>query len=508
MATDLLNGVLSLADFGHGLVGKISVLSFVLLFFLAVNCLIVFFGRKLSPVKVKSTIKLALLGFLVVLLDMQLRFPPPYARLPADVATLVAMLCAANFISYIVVDVYFFHRMDRQVPSNVRDLANIAVYLLFAMAALRVVFRIELSSILTTTTVLTAAVALAMQTTLANIASSFYVQNDENLRRGTWISLPGSDLSGEIVDMGFRYTTLRTLDNQRILVPNNHIMQNIVRTHGAGKDGEKTAAHLKVGLAYEMPPELVVGMLRRILLEEEHVLKDPEPTVLVGGFLDSSVEYDLKYYLDDYAFHVRTRGSLLNKIWYAVGREGYGIPFPHRETIVKVPRVPFAEERDAVPGLLRRAEILESLDGEEIRKLSERVHVRVFGPGETVVRKGDGGASLFIVRRGTLEVRIDGAAVGTLGEGDVFGEMSLLTGERRGATVSARSEARLVEISKEDIEPAIRANPRLLESLSALLARRQAANLERMKAAGQPREAEGKEAFLVKLKAFFGLSRG
>jgi CRP-like cAMP-binding protein len=86
--------------------------------------------------------------------------------------------------------------------------------------------------------------------------------------------------------------------------------------------------------------------------------------------------------------------------------------------------------------------------------------------------------------------------------------MSLLTGEKRKATVTAASEVRLVEISKEDIDPVIRANPHLLEKLSAILERREESNIERRKSAGLPRAGAVKEAFLEKLKAFFGLSTG
>ena len=506
MVSDPFSGIISLVDFSYTLISKITVLSVALLFFLAVHCLNVFFNKGLSPYKVKATIKIALLGFVLLLLDTQVKAAPPYGNILGNALGIIVMLCIANLLAYLIVDVYFFFRMDRQVPSYKRDLTTALIYIFFAMAALRLIFRIDLASILTTTTILTAVVAFAMQTTLANIVSSFYVQNDEKLGRNTWVSLPEHDITGEIVNVGFRYTTLRTLDNHTILLPNNHIMQNIVRILGTRGGGEKAAAHLKVGLGYDLPPEQAIDMMRRILSQESHIVKNPEPVVIVHNFLDSSVEYDLKYYLDDYSYHMKTRGSVLKKIWYAVTREGYSIPFPHREIIAKSPQEPFPEEKRTVSAALRRTEILQSLGEEEIRRLSERVHVRVFGTGEVVVRQNDEGESLFIVRRGTLDVHIDGAPVGTLREGEIFGEMSLLTGEKRKATVTAASEVRLVEISKEDIEPVIRANPRLLEQLSAILARREESNIEQRKSAEHQRAGAVKDAFLVKLKAFFGLS--
>ncbi len=508
MVSDPFSGIFSLVEFSYTLISRIAVLSASLLFFLAVNCLNVFFNKGLSPSKVKGTIKIALLGFLVLLLDTQVKAAPPYANVLGNALGIIVMLCMANLLTYLVVDVYFYFRMDRQVPSYKRDLTTTLIYIFFAMAALRLIFRIDLASILTTTTVLTAVVAFAMQTTLANIVSSFYVQNDENLRRNTWISLPERDIAGEIVNVGFRYTTLRTLDNHRVMLPNNYIMQNIVRVLDSRGEGEKSAVHLKVGLGYDLPPEKAIDMMSGILSQERHIVKSPGPVVIVNDFLDSSVEYDLKYYLDEYSSHMATRGSVLKKVWYAVTREGYSIPFPHREIIAKSPQEPFPEEKRSVLPALQQAEILQSLGDEEIRRLSERVRIRVFGAGEVVVRQNEEGDSLFIVRRGSLDVRIDDAPVGTLREGEIFGEMSLLTGEKRKATVTAASEVRLIEISKEDIEPVIRANPRLLEQLSAILARREESNIERRKSAEHQRAGAVKDAFLEKLKAFFGLSTG
>ena len=508
MGSDPFSGIFSLVDFNYTLISKIAVLSITLLFFLAVNSLNVFFNKGMSPSKVKATIKIALLGFVILLLDTQIKAAPPYGDILGNALSLIVIVCTANLLTYLVVDIYFYFRMDRQVPSFQRDLTTILVYVFFAIAALRLIFRIDLASILTTTTVLTAVVAFAMQTSLANIVSGFYVQNDVNLRRNTWVSLLEHDITGEIVNVGFRYATLRTLDNHKVMIPNNYIMQNIVRVLGARGAGEKSAVHLKVGLGYEFPPDKAIDMMSRILSQERHIVKVPGPVVIVNNFLDSSVEYDLKYYLDDYSSHMATRGSVLKKVWYAVTREGYSIPFPHREIISKSPQEPFKEEHRTVLSALRRTEILQSLGEEEIRRLSEQVRVRVFGTGEVVVRQDDEGDSLFIVRRGSLDVHIDDTPVGTLREGEIFGEMSLLTGEKRKATVTAASEVRLVEISKEDIEPLIRANPHLLETLSAILARREESNIGKRKSAEIPRTGAVKDAFLEKLKAFFGLSTG
>lgn len=494
----------SLLDAGSFLTNKTAILSFVFLFFLAVYLVNAIFRTNMPRHKVAATLKLAVFGFVLALLEKWVGAASPHADLIGNVQSIVAMLCLANLVTYVVVEIYIHYRMHRHVPSFLRDLVTMLVYVVFALVSLRVIFRIELSSILTATTVLTAAVAFAMQTTIANILSGFYVQNDENMKRGTWISLKENGVVGEIVNVGFRYTTLRTLDKQQVMVPNHQIMQNVVTSLGS-RDGEKTGFHLRVGLGFDVPPEKAVKMLTRLLEEEEHVLKNPRPTVIVNGYMESSVEYDMKYYLDDYSRSRSTKGNLLSRIWYAVEREGYAFPYPHREVIRKTPSRPFERDAEAILAILKRTDLFSSLDDEEFRRLAGRTRVKVYGAGEVVVRQDEEGDSLFIVKRGSVNVRIDGALVGSLGAGEIFGEMSLLTGERRKATVVADGEVRMVEISKGDIEPLIKADPKLLDGLSAILAEREGRNIEHRKAMDSSRVNGGvKEAFLNRLKAFFG----
>jgi small-conductance mechanosensitive channel/CRP-like cAMP-binding protein len=506
MISRIFGGESSLMDVGNLPISNLVLLSVVLLFFLGVFCANTFFKRRMSPSKVTATIKIALLGFVLLLVESQARAVPGFGPLVGNLLKFTVLLCLANLATYVLVDIFFYYRMKREVPSFLRDLFTSFVYIFFAMTVLRVIFQLDISSILTTTTVLTAAVAFAMQTTIANFFSGFYVQNDRNLRLKTWIALKEQDVVGEIVNVGFRYTTLKSLDQTKVMVPNNYIMQNLVTSLGYGEGQERTKIALKVGLGYDFPPERAKSLLLRILLQDKDLAQDPPPSVRVRNFADSCIEYDLVYSLNDYRTHLVTRGNLLTRVWYAVTREGHSIPFPHREVITKAAREPFVVDGGTLLAVFRRTEILQSLSDEESRRLSERVHVRVFASGEVVVRQEDPGSSLFIVMQGELKVSIDGTQVGTLAGGEIFGERSLLTGENRKATVTAATEAHLVEILKEDIEPAIRSSPDLLDKLSAILARREEVNREfreRMEVASA--DSGTKETFRQKLMAFFNL---
>ena len=503
MLSQLLGRAASLIDLGQSAMSRLAVLAAVLTFFLVVYALKAFLRLGVSTSKVAATIKLALLGCALLLVESLLDGAPAYRSAVASVQALVVLWCGANLVAYLAVDVYCYYRMHRQVPSFIRDLVTLLVYVGFALLALRAVFHLDISSILTTTTVLTAAVAFAMQSALANMISGFYVDQDENLQRRSWIWLKDQGIAGEIVNVGFRYVTLRTPDNHRVMVPNNFVMQNIVHNLGAAGPGETVADHLKIGLGYELPPEKAIALLTRVLQTSPHVAKHPAPNVVVNGFLDSSIEYDLKFYLEHWSYYREVRGGILHRAWYAVTREGYAFPYPHREVLAKTAQEPFAVEAGQLAAALQRSEILRSLSEAELQQLAGRVRGRVFGRGEVVVQQDDEGDSLFIVRQGRLDVFIDAAPVGTLHPGEVFGEMSLLTGERRKATVVAAGEVHLVEIAKEQLAPVIEANPALLERLSAVLAEREERNAEHKRRSELAPAVSRKDAFLKKLRAVF-----
>jgi len=463
-------------------------------------------GRDLPMSRVRATIKAALFGIILVSVVGPFKVPVEYTPYILEIHGLIMLLCWANLVAYLLVDTYLHHRMKGKVPSFLRDLLLLGVYLFFGATALRLIFDINMASILTTTTVLTAALAFAMQTSLANIISGFQIQADEAFRRGTWIWIKDKEITGEIVNVGFRYSTVRTLEDHLVHVPNHFMTQNVVHSIGS-RPGGPPPVNLKILLDYAFPPERAKAILLDALQDEPGILREPSPWVKVDGFMDSGIHYNLRFYLEEYATLLEARDRILRRVWYAVTREGQTFPYPHREIVRKEPAPPFRMEAGAIRESLRRIDILSPLEEEALDALVPHVRLRVYGRGETVVRQGEEGDSLFIVLRGALQVRFDGKQVGKLSEGEFFGEMSLLTGEKRHATVMAAEEVRLIEVSKEALSPVISSHPSILTGLSDRLERR----LEQI-AAVRRATAEAVElpspqdAILRRLKRFFGIS--
>jgi CRP-like cAMP-binding protein len=131
-----------------------------------------------------------------------------------------------------------------------------------------------------------------------------------------------------------------------------------------------------------------------------------------------------------------------------------------------------------------------------------------------VIQEGDEGDSMFIMLRGTAAVSIAkngaGVRVGVMRPGDCFGEISLLTGEPRSATVQAESDCEVLEVSKSVMGEVLRDSPKCLTGLSELLAKRKLEGEGIVKDATQPHDHEKKESefrasFLHRLRTVFEL---
>jgi CRP-like cAMP-binding protein len=345
-----------------------------------------------------------------------------------------------------------------------------------------------------------------MQSTLSNALSGFSIQSDQLLSRGNWISIREKNIFGEIVNVGFRYTTLKNHENQLFMVPNSVIMQNIVTFHGNCETEEKPALQVDVMLGYDMPPEMAKALLFRVICDDRQVLDQPKPLVRLVSLNDSGITYQLRFCIVDPSRRVPVQDSIYTQVWYAVNRAGYSFPFPHRQIVNAESRQPFEFSKERVVSYLHDSGLFAMLDSNQISELAEQAQITVYGTDEIVVRQGEAGSSLFVVLKGTLEVSIDGTIVGSINQGSFLGEMSLLTGAPRTATVHAICEVWLAEITKEIMEPILRANPAMLDTLSSILAEREMKS--RTSKATHNEHAHvmpRSEDYLQRLKLFFGL---
>jgi len=163
--------------------------------------------------------------------------------------------------------------------------------------------------------------------------------------------------------------------------------------------------------------------------------------------------------------------------------------------------------------LLAAQPLFSCLDHDQLTRLASGSRRIRFGRGERIIRQGDAGDSMFILSRGTAEVLAEkegrSLPVATLGAGDCFGEISLLTGEPRSATVVAKFDCEVVEIEKQTVGLLLREHPELADSLSeTVLARRTATAIQFANTSEDGEHlqlATSKEGLLRRLRLFFHL---
>jgi CRP-like cAMP-binding protein len=250
------------------------------------------------------------------------------------------------------------------------------------------------------------------------------------------------------------------------------------------------------------------------------VLEHPAPTLRVRRFDDFGVAYLFRVWMSDYGKMQAIRGQVMRNLWYKLKRKGIQIPVPLGEAVNRA--VPLWEKassarRELELGRLRealsRVDFLQPLTPEELEALVARLTPEYYGPAEILCRQGEQGDSCFIVLEGEVHVlahREGGADrfITSLKSGDLFGEISLLTGERRTATAKAVGQACLVRIGRDTFRSTLLANPRVAETIGGIVSDRLAQTREELAKILPPREVEvltDRRAFMSRLRSFFAL---
>ena len=277
---------------------------------------------------------------------------------------------------------------------------------------------------------------------------------------------------------------------------------------------------LSIGVSYRDAPNKVMDVIREVLLTVPGVAPLPAPVIRILSYGDFSVHYEIRYPLADYARSIETDAEIMKLLWYHFRRNAIDIPYPVRNVTVKqvTPESINAEEQNRareIMGLMKKVEILSPLNEAELKKLGDRVSVLFYAAGEIPVKQGEAGDSFYIIKSGRVDVVVEksagkSAVVATLGPGNFFGEMSLLTGAVRTASIHVREDAEFIEIDKENFRATVANNPSMVESLSQILSQRQAgldAERERLDAASlERRKRDVSGRMLSKIRDFFGLA--
>ena len=406
-------------------------------------------------------------------------------------------------------------------PRITEDIFVIIAYVAWFMVRLRYA-GLDLGSILATSAVITAVVAFAMQDTLGNILGGLALQLDNSIEVGDWIKV--DDISGRVVDIRWRSTLVETRNWETVVFPNSQLMKNKFLVLGRRTDQPvqwRRWVWFNVGL--DTAPTKVVSVVEESILQTDiaNVAKIPAPNcVLMDIDSNSYARYALRYWLTDLAPDDPTDAAMRWHIMTALQRAGIKLEVEEKSIHITKENEKYEEvvhQREVLLRIktLRRVELFSQLTDAELRALAERLRYSPFAKGNVITRQGDEKSHwLYIIINGEAEVYVDlpngkRRTVRTLARGNFFGEMGLLTGAPRSASVVAKTDVECYRIDNDVVEELLHARPSIAEEISHILVTRRAEldiALQNLDATGPHKDlSQQRSEILATIKRFFSL---
>jgi small-conductance mechanosensitive channel/CRP-like cAMP-binding protein len=437
-------------------------------------------------------------------LGLEPRLSPTTDRL-LDVAWMLAFAFGV-IRSGVSVVMWIIRLRARATPKILRDVLDFSLYAFTAVSILKAELDIDLTGLVATSAILSVVIGLALQDTLGNLFAGLSIQLERPFQVGDTVSIDGH--TGQVVQVAWRSTRLETSRRELITLPNSILSRQPVKTLSRGV--QPVGVDLLVTASYDVPPNRVKELTVELMREVPFVLPEPAPSCRTLAYEDSAIRYRVRAFVTAHPHASAVRDEFYSRLWYRFRREGIEIPFPQRTL-----RVDTRERRpelaaDSLSELLATVDLFSLLGEEDRSGLGLEMVPRRFGRGERIIEQGAPGHTFYLVAEGEVTVRAGKPEVEVtrLRRGQYFGEMSLLTGEARAATVLAATDALLLELDRPSFARLFSQHPGLARQLSALLAQRRSQLRAVAEASGGTVDAVPEAGRIFeRLRQIFGLAQ-
>jgi small-conductance mechanosensitive channel len=379
---------------------------------------------------------------------------------------------------------------------------------------------VSLTGLITTSAVLTAVLGFSLQDTLGNIMGGLALQMEKTINVGDWVRV--DQQVGRVKEIRWRHTALETRNWDTLVIPNSILMKGQVLVLGR-RTGQPVLHRQWVyfNVDFRIAPTEVISAVNDALQAEPipGVAEEPRAHGILFDFKESYCQYAVRYWLTDLAADDSTDSLIRTRIYFALKRHGIPLSIPAQSVFVTEDSAVHRDlhlEKEVAHRLaaLAGVELFHTLNEDERHVLAERLHPAPFAKGEAMTRQGAEAHSLYIITKGSAEVAISVAeaprkTIATLHAGDFLGEMSLLTGDKRSATVVALEDVECYRLNKEAFHDILQQRPEIAEHIAHVLARRRM----EQEAAREGLDAEARRLHMqhtqgdifARISAFFGL---
>jgi small-conductance mechanosensitive channel/CRP-like cAMP-binding protein len=412
-------------------------------------------------------------------------------------------------------------RVGVMLPRILIDLITaVAVVVSFIVIGRRAGFSV--AGLITTSAVLTAVIGFSLQDTLGNVMGGLSLQLDKSIAVGDWISLGPGQPAGQVAEIRWRYTAIETRSWDTVIVPNGAIVKSQVTIFGRRMGApHMTRRQVDFFVDFRTPPTEVIAAVERALRADPvpRMAREPAPLALFIGVRDSYAHYCVRYWLEDLSADDPTDSAVRIRVWFALRRADIPLSIPASSVFVTHETAERAE-RKAHDELARRQAALASVDlfrglPEPTRRdLADELVYTPFAAGEAITREGDRDDGLYMLVEGEAIVQIGSGKerrdVARLAAGQFFGEMSLMTGEARTASVVAATDLICYRVDKPAFEHILRETPSVADQIAEVLATRRMALEAARDEQDEQRKSRmetTKQDLLGKIRGFFGLDR-
>jgi len=417
---------------------------------------------------------------------------------------------------FLFFDVFLFRNKQYQTPALLKEITNVVLFTIAVILIIQDTLKIQVTTVLATSAIITVVLGLALQETLGNLFAGLALHLDPPYHPGDWVQ--AGDVVGRVEEVTWRSTKLHTVNNDLIIIPNGQLAKEKIINHSFPSTPHATSVN--VAVSYDIPPNKVVRVVREVLATINNVTMDPPPDIRVSRYLEFSIDYQIKFWFTDFGIIDPTLAEIRKSLWYHFRRNEIEIPYPIRNIYLHEHEEMSSIQDQKLRHLadsLKKVYLFALLDEEERRLIAERLVEMHFAQRELIIREGDMDDSFFIIDEGEVEVFLTSASgkrkvLTTLSEGDFFGEMALLTGERRTASVEAILDVRVYSLSKHSFKEVLERKPEILDEISTVLSRRKDQLVDKMaESTGVHSEeapsniSDAKNRILSRIRNYFGL---
>ena len=453
-----------------------------------------FVPLRTRPIRDRLTFGLTIVATIAPVLAHRDALPLPRSHLGYDIddwwtraLAIVWWIVAARATVAIIVLVLGRDVRSRQARLFT-DLVAGAVWLIASLVILNSVLRLPIGGVLATSGIVAVVIGLAMQSTLGDLFSGIAVGLDQPFHPGDRISI-GNAMEGVVIQSNWRSIRIQTDSEDVVTIPNSIV----ARSHIVNRTiaSERRPISVQIVITPDAPADRVIDLLKQAVMLCPDILETPAPSVMLSRLGIRSNAYLVNGFVTATSRMSAAHGQLLREARRVL----------HHAGIDDVVRAPEPQR------LLRELPLFECLRDEQIEALVSELRAVALNPGEALYRQGEAQTTLFAIAAGVLEVsrQIEGqprSVLRRISAGDYIGEIGLLTGDPRPATVMALTRVEAFELSREAIQRLIVDCPGLAPELERAV-RRGMEIIHRDEAAHGGSDHDLTHALLARVREFF-----